>query len=147
MFCGLCLLLCCLKCCWDYCLLWADASKFARRAPRNCTLLRRHNTTQWRLRSRVKKLCKARWHAKTCQMNVYNVGVVTNASLRQRYEQAYQTAQTAAQPSNSAAQSTYIYILQQCLQRHRHILQQHSLQRHRHILQHSLPLHRHIRKL
>ena len=57
------------------------------------------------LRSQIKKLCKSRWHHKEYALNVINVSVVTNVAMRQRYERAYQAAQSLTPPSDSAVQS------------------------------------------
>ena len=83
----------------------ADNDKLNRMAPRNCIVLQRHDQTQRRLRSQIKKLCKSRWHHKEYALNVINVSVVTNVAMRQRYERAYQAAQSLTPPSYSAVQS------------------------------------------
>ena len=70
-------------------------------APRNCTILQRND----KVHRQIKKLCKNKWHRKAYHHSVLNVSVVTNISLRQRYEQACQAAQSAAPPSYIAAQS------------------------------------------
>ena len=84
-----------------------DADKLRRMAPRNCHVLQplRHDKAQRRLRLQMKILCKIRWHHKRYKINVLNVSVVTNVSLRQRYEHAYQAAMSAVPPSYCAAQS------------------------------------------
>ena len=76
-----------------------DAETLRRMVPRNCVVLERHDKAQRRLRSQIKKLFKRRWHHKEYSTDVFNVGMVTNVSLRQRYERAYQTTQSAAPPS------------------------------------------------
>ena len=83
----------------------ADNDKLNRMAPRNCIVLQRHDQTQRRLRSQIKKLCKSRWHHKEYALNVINVSVVTNVAMRQRYERAYQAAQSLTPPSYSVAHS------------------------------------------
>ena len=82
-----------------------DAEKLTRIAPRNWTSLQRHDKQQRRLRSKIMKLFKSRWHEQVYTFTILNVGVVRNDALRQRYEQAYQTAQSAALPSYLEAQS------------------------------------------
>ena len=81
----------------------ADAEKLTRVAPRNCSILGHHDEAQRRLLVQIIQLCKNRWHHKLHKLNVSNVGVVTNVSLRQRYEQAYQATQSAAQTWNYGA--------------------------------------------
>ena len=82
-----------------------DTQKLTRIAPRHWTVLKPHDKAQRRLRSQITKLCKSRWRYSCYKLNVINVNVVTNVSLRQRYERSYQAAQSAAPPSYSAAQS------------------------------------------
>ena len=77
----------------------ADAEKLERMSLRNCTVLQHNDKTQKGLRSQIKMLCKRRWRHSSYKINVINVSVVTNVSLRQRYERAYQAAQSAGQPS------------------------------------------------
>ena len=83
----------------------ADAEKLEQMALGNCTVLQRNDKTHKKLRSKIKKLCNRRWRHSSYRLNVINVGVVTNVSLRQRYERAYQAAQSAVQPSYLETQS------------------------------------------
>ena len=76
-----------------------DASDLTRIATRHCQVLTRSNPAQRKLRSQIKKLCKSRWNKNIhYKLKVIDVGVVTNAALRQHYERAYQAEQSAVKP-------------------------------------------------
>ena len=82
----------------------ADAEILTRVAPRNCSILGHNDKAQRRLLEQIIQLCEFRWHHKRHAINVLNVGVVVNATQRQRYEQAYQAAaQSAVQTWNFGA--------------------------------------------
>ena len=64
----------------------SDAARLSHIEPRHCVVLQSHEP----LRTRVKQLCKERFSSGPNTLNVINVAIVTNAAMRQRYEQVYQ---------------------------------------------------------
>ena len=81
----------------------ADTEKLTQIAPRNLAVLLWHDKAQRSLRGQIIELCDSSWLHSFYSLNVINVSAVTNVSLRQRYEQAYQTAQSTLHTWNLGA--------------------------------------------